>query len=199
MSDPRIASDSMGAQNIRLYSDIQIEGWEREMEIARLGKGPDGRGAAIIASISGHSPSELAYLASKMEKYGADAIELSVSNPAIEALEVIASHSDIIFEMTKEVVGSVKIPVLVKLSQNTTNISKVARAADAGGAGVSAINTVREFWVWILRRHLHHWLHTEVFPASISGLSAGIRCNHFADGGHTYKRNRRNRQCTCRN
>ncbi len=141
---PRIASDSMGAQNIRLYSDIQIEGWEREMEIARLGKGPDGRGAAIIASISGHSPSELAYLASKMEKYGADAIELSVSNPAIEALEVIASHSDIIFEMTKEVVGSVKIPVLVKLSQNTTNISKVARAVkDAGGAGVSAINTVR--------------------------------------------------------
>ncbi len=141
---PRIASDDLGAQNIRLYSDIQIEGWEREIEIARSGRDPDGRGAAIIASISGHSPSELAYLASKMEKYGADAIELSVSNPAIEALEVVASHSDIMFEMTREVVGAVKIPVIVKLSQNTTNLSKVARAVkDAGGAGVSAINTVR--------------------------------------------------------
>ena len=32
---PRIAADSMGAQNIRLYSDIQIEGWEREMNIAK--------------------------------------------------------------------------------------------------------------------------------------------------------------------
>lgn len=27
---PRIACDEMGVQNIRLYSDIQIEGWENE-------------------------------------------------------------------------------------------------------------------------------------------------------------------------
>lgn len=135
---PRISCDSFGAQNIRLYSDIMIEGWEREMKIAKSS------GGIVIASISGHTPSEVAYLASKMERFGADAIELSVSNPAVESLEVVASHADIVFDMTKEIVSSVKLPVLVKLSQNTTNISNVAKAVKvAGGAGVTAINTVR--------------------------------------------------------
>ena len=135
---PRIACDENGAQNIRLYSDIQIEGWEREMEIAKSD------GGVVIGSISAHSPSELAYLASKLEKYGADAIELSVSNPMLESLEVVASHADVVYEMTKAVVSAVRIPVMVKLSQNTTNISKVTKAVkEAGGSGVSAINTVR--------------------------------------------------------
>lgn len=135
---PRIACDENGAQNIRLYSDIQIEGWEREMEIAKS------NGGIVIGSISAQTPSELAYLASKLEKFGADGIELSVSNPMLESLEVVASHADTIYEMTKAVVAAVRIPVVVKLSQNTTNISKVAKAAkEAGSAGVSAINTVR--------------------------------------------------------
>lgn len=135
---PRIAFDGAGAQNIRLYSDIQIEGWEREMEIAKSD------GGVVIASISAHTPSELAYLATKMEKFGADAIEISVSNPMWESLEVMASHPDTVFEMTKEVVSNVKLPVVVKLSQNTTNISAVAKAAKrAGASGVSAINTIR--------------------------------------------------------
>ncbi len=135
---PRIACDGCGAQNIRLYSDIQVEGWQREIEIAKAD------GGVLIASVSAHTPSEVAYLASKLEKYGADAIELSVSNPMLESLEVVASHADTIYDMTKAIVAAVKIPVLVKLSQNTTNISKVAKAAKEGGAScVSAINTVR--------------------------------------------------------
>lgn len=135
---PRLAYDGRGAQNIRLYSDIQVEGWEREMAIAKSG------GGIVIASVSAHTPSEIAYLAAKMEKFGADAIEISVSNPMWESLEVMASHPEIIYDMTREVVSHVKIPVLVKLSQNTTNISKVAKAVKkAGGSGVSAINTVR--------------------------------------------------------
>lgn len=135
---PRIACDENGAQNIRLYSDVQIEGWERELGIAKS------NGGVVIASISAHTPSELVYLASKLEKFGADAIEISVSNPAGEALEVVASHAEVVYEMTKEVVGAVKLPVMVKLSQNTTNISKVAKAVKAaGGSCVSAINSVR--------------------------------------------------------
>ncbi len=135
---PRIACDEHGAQNIRLYSDIQIEGWERELDIAKAD------GGVVIASISAHTPSELAYMASKLEKFGADAIEISVSNPMAESLEIIASNPDTIFDMTEAVVQSVRVPAVVKLTQNTTNISKVAKAVkQAGGAGVSAINTVR--------------------------------------------------------
>lgn len=135
---PRIAYDGRGAENIRLYSDIQVEGWERELAIAKRDDG------IVIASISAHTPSELAYLAMKMERFGADAIELSVSSPLGESLEVVASSPEKVHEMTKAVVDCVKIPVLVKLSQNATNISKVAKSVkSAGGSGVSAINTIR--------------------------------------------------------
>ncbi len=135
---PFIAYDGLGAQNIRLYNDMQIEGWERELAIAKSA------GGIVIASLSAHTPSELAYMAAKMEKFGADAIEISISNPMWESLEVMASHPGTIYDMTKEVVSNVKIPVVVKLSQNTTNISSVARAVkEAGGSGVSAINTIR--------------------------------------------------------
>ncbi len=135
---PRIAYNGTGAQNIRLYSDIQVEGWQREMDIAKSKEG------LVIASISAHTPSELAYLAMKMEKFGADAIELGISSPMGESLEVVASDAERVYGMTKEVVRNVKIPVMVKLSQNSTNISKVAKAVkSAGGTGVSAINTVR--------------------------------------------------------
>lgn len=135
---PRIAYNGAGAQNIRLYSDIQVEGWQREMDIA---KSKDG---IVIASVWAHTPSELAYLAMKMEKFGADAIELGISSPMGENLEVVASDHERVYEMTKEVVRSVKIPVIAKLSQNATNITKAAKAVkSAGGAGVSAINTIR--------------------------------------------------------
>ncbi len=135
---PRIAYDGAGVENIRLYSDIQIEGWEREIEIAKSG------GGVVIASISAHTPSELVYLAEKMERFGADAIELSISSPMGESIEVIASHPETVFEMTSEVVRKVKLPVMVKLSQNSTNITRVAKAAQlAGASAVSAINTVR--------------------------------------------------------
>lgn len=135
---PRIAYNGMGAQNIRLYSDVQIEGWEREMDIAKS------RGGIVIASVSAHTPSELAYLAVKMEKYGADGIELGISTPMGESLEVVASDPDEVFQMTKSVVENVKIPVMVKLSQNSTNISRVAKEVKrAGGSGVSAINAIR--------------------------------------------------------
>ena len=135
---PRIAYDGNGAQNIRLYSDIQVEGWEREMQIAKSG------GGIVIASVSAHTPSEAAYLAAKMERFGADAIEISLSNPMGESLEVAASHANIVFDMTREVVSTVKIPVMVKLSQTATNITAVAKAArEAGASAISAINTIR--------------------------------------------------------
>jgi len=49
-----------------------------------------------------------------------------------------------IYEMTRKVVNSVDFPVMVKLSQNVTNMSKVACAVEkAGGSAISAIDTVR--------------------------------------------------------
>lgn len=135
---PRIAFNGFGSQNIKLYSDIQVEGWQEDLDYAKQ------TGGIVIASISASTPSELAYLASKLELFGADALEISLSNPMWESLEIVVSDPEMIFQMTKEVVDNVKIPVIVKLSQNVTNISRVAKAAKEGGASaVSAINTIR--------------------------------------------------------
>ena len=135
---PRIAYDGKGVQNIRLYSDILIEEWEKEMKIAKAG------GGIVIASICAQTPSEIKYIATKMEKIGADAIELGLASPMGEGIEVLASSTDKVYELTKAVVDSVSIPVMVKLSQNVSNIAKVARAVEKAGAnGISAIDTIR--------------------------------------------------------
>ena len=135
---PYVTGNSEGSQNIKLYSELQIENWEKEIAMAK------NAGGVVFGSVSAQTASEIAYLAVKMEKYGCDAIEVSVGNPAKEALEVIASKAELVYEITKEVVSQVKVPVVVKLSQNTTNISKVAKAVKAaGGSGISAINAVR--------------------------------------------------------
>ncbi len=135
---PRVAYHSGGVQNIRLYSDILLEEWEREIDIA---KSQDG---IVIASICAQTSSEISYIAGKMEKVGADAIELGLASPMGEGLEVMAASADKIYEMTRKVVNSVDIPVMVKLSQNVTNMSKVACAVEkAGGSAISAIDTVR--------------------------------------------------------
>jgi dihydroorotate dehydrogenase subfamily 1 len=135
---PRVAYHGGGLQNIRLYSDILLEEWEREIDIA---KSYDG---IVIASICAQTSSEISYIAGKMEKIGVDAIELGLASPMGEGLEVMAASAEKIYEMTSKVVKSVDIPVMVKLSQNVTNMSKVARAVEkAGGSAISAIDTVR--------------------------------------------------------
>lgn len=135
---PRVAYHKGGVQNIRLYSDILLEEWEREIDIA---KSHDG---IVIASICAQTSSEISYIAGKMEKVGVDAIELGLASPMGEGLEVMAASAEKIYEMTRKVVNSVDIPVMVKLSQNVTNMSKVACAVEkAGGSAISAIDTVR--------------------------------------------------------
>ena len=143
---PRISYNGIGAENIRLYSDVPIEGWEREMEIAKS------RGGIVIASVSAHTPSELAYLAVKMEKFGADGIELGISTPMGEDLEVIASDPEEVYNLTRCVVENVKIPVMVKLSQSSTNISRVAKEVKRAGAQAFRRSMpFAVFWVLILK------------------------------------------------
>ncbi|WP_317855381.1 dihydroorotate dehydrogenase [Chakrabartyella piscis] len=135
---PRIAGNDMGVQNICLYSHLPMENWVDEIAIAKKS------GGILIASVTASSPTELAYVAIKMEQAGADALELCLSCPQGETLEVVASSGEKVYQMTKEVVDHVKIPVMVKLSQNVSNISYVAKMAKkAGAAAVSAINTPR--------------------------------------------------------
>lgn len=144
VSDPyskiseQLAYNGQGLQNIRFYSRFQLEKWKEELKIAKSD------GGIVIASISGHSPSEVSYLARKLETYGADAIEVSLSSPLGEGLQVLCSDYNFVYDIVKDVVNHVNIPVMVKLSPHVNNISEAAKAAkEAGANGISAINTIR--------------------------------------------------------
>ncbi|MBI9102713.1 MAG: tRNA-dihydrouridine synthase [Spirochaetales bacterium] len=135
---PRLVRRANGMQNIGLYSEFSLEEWEVEIDKVKE------YGGTVIANILAHTPSELAYVARMVEKFGADAIELGVSSPHGEGLEVLTSDSEKVFRFTGAVVEAVNIPVTVKMSPNVTNMAKVANAAERAGAmGISAIDTVR--------------------------------------------------------
>ncbi|MDA3809011.1 MAG: 4Fe-4S binding protein [Spirochaetaceae bacterium] len=135
---PRMINRGDGLQNIRLYSEFSLEEWEKEIGLVKE------HGGIVIANILAHSPSEMAFLARTVEKYGADALELGVSSPHGEGLTVLGCDPPNLYEMVKTVVDVVNIPVMVKLSPYVNNLAALAKAAEKAGAmGISAINTVR--------------------------------------------------------
>ena len=79
---PRLHMSKEGLNNIELYSDFSLEEWEHEIAYAKK------HGAVVIANILGHTPSEIAYIAHKVERFGADAIELGVSCPHLSLIHI---------------------------------------------------------------------------------------------------------------
>jgi dihydroorotate dehydrogenase (NAD+) catalytic subunit len=116
-----------------------IEDFKGEFEIAKKGEVP------VIGSIFGKDAGEYAGLAGKMEEYGASAVELNLSCPHAEGLgHEIGAEPKNVEEITKEVKGSVSVPVFPKLTPNVKDIVALADAASKGGAdAVVAINSVR--------------------------------------------------------
>ncbi|SCG82359.1 dihydroorotate dehydrogenase family protein [Proteiniborus sp. DW1] len=135
---PRIAANSLGMQNIELYSNITLEEWEREIYYVKE------KDAVVIANILAHTPSEMAYIAKKVERFGVDAIELGISIPHGEGVELLISNIQRLYNLTKMAVDSVNIPVMVKLSPNVSNLTELAKVVEeAGASAISAIDTIR--------------------------------------------------------
>lgn len=137
---PRYAYDGRGVQNIRMYSGLNMDAWLQELEILHR----EERDGLLIASVMASTPSELSYLARKLEASGVDALELGIACPMGEGLEIIAGNADKAYSFTKAAVEVVDIPVIVKLTQSVNNLSEVVSAIkEAGGSGISAIDTMR--------------------------------------------------------
>lgn len=127
-----------GQFNTMLYSDMQLERWEREVE--RLHRGD----CCLIVSIWGSSPSELGYLAGRAERMGADALEVSISAPLGTRNELLSGYPREIREYLQAAVEAVEIPVLVKLSYEAANARGfLASLSQAGVRGVTAIDSLK--------------------------------------------------------
>ncbi len=142
---PRYAYEksTKGVQNIRLYSAWNLEKWLEELKILSNAN-RYGYDARLIMSIMGGSASEVAYIARKVEKAGADGVEIGIACPMGEGLEIIAGKEDAVYDYTKEVVESLDIPVSVKLNSGVNNLNNIIEAIESAGAiGVTGIDTVR--------------------------------------------------------
>ena len=98
--------------------------------------------APIIANISGNTLDEfirmVEILGDKVEL-----IELNVSCPNIkEGGMAFGIRAESVYQITEEAKKVSKVPIVVKLSPNVTDITEMAIAAEAGGADcISLINT----------------------------------------------------------
>lgn len=98
----------------------------------------------VVASVFGADPDEYASVSTGLADM-VDAIELNLSCPHAKGLGAeIGSEPRMVEEVVKTVTGSVDLPVLAKLTPNTSDIVTLATAAEKGGAsGLVAVNTLR--------------------------------------------------------
>ena len=135
---PRVFVDGYRMFNTMLYSDLHLEQWESELELVKK------RDSKLICSIWGSSSSEIAYLASKVERMGADAIEISISAPIGSRNESVCNHSSDIHAFVRAAVEAVSIPVMVKLSYEAAVSPAFLQAIDRAGAkAISAIDALK--------------------------------------------------------
>lgn len=98
----------------------------------------------VIVSIGGNGAKEFKLLAERLDQVeGIDAIELDLSCPNNED-NIIIARDEFLTEQTVAQVKEVSTkPIIAKLSPNVTDITKIARAAQKGGADIlSLINTI---------------------------------------------------------
>jgi dihydroorotate dehydrogenase (NAD+) catalytic subunit len=137
--NPTILELDNGLLNAMGLPNPGIDHYEAEMK--KLQSSP----VPIIGSIFGADTKEFLTLAGKMETYGAAAVELNVSCPHAHNYGLEVGCDPILVQnIVSSVKDHVRIPILVKISPNVTNIVEIAKAAEHGHAdAIVAINTIK--------------------------------------------------------
>ena len=98
----------------------------------------------IIVNVCGKSVEDYCEVVEKLGDQPVDMLEINVSCPNVkEGAIAFGQKADALFNITKEIKKYAKHPVIMKLSPNVTDITEMAKAAEAAGAdAVSLINTI---------------------------------------------------------
>lgn len=112
------------------------------------------KGASIIVNVCGHSEKEYLEVVERLSGEPVDLLEINVSCPNVkEGGIAFGQKPEALFHITKAVKEIARQPVVMKLSPNVTDITEMARAAEAGGAdALSLINTITGMKIDIHRR-----------------------------------------------
>jgi len=147
---PRIAETASGMLNSIGLENIGIDALIKEKaSIWEKWQVP------VIVNIAGRTVAEYAQLASRLEGVaGISGLEVNISCPNVSAGGAeFGANPDSAAEVTAAVRKATSLPVLVKLTPNTSSIAKVAIAvAEAGADAISLINTLKGMAIDISQR-----------------------------------------------
>jgi dihydroorotate dehydrogenase (NAD+) catalytic subunit len=131
--------DRWGMLNAMGLPNPGIEGYPQEIAAARAA------GALVIGSVFGGDPEEFAALAERIAATGVAAVELNLSCPHAEGYGTeVGGTPEAVEAIVRAVVRAVRVPVIAKITPNTSDPAALAVSAERAGAkAVSAINTLR--------------------------------------------------------
>ena len=108
----------------------------------------------IMVNVCGHTTEEYVEVVERLASQPVDLLEINISCPNVKEGGIAFGQDPKMVEaITKEIKKHAAQPVIMKLSPNVTDITEMARAAEAGGAdGVSLINTLTGMKIDVNRR-----------------------------------------------
>jgi len=96
----------------------------------------------LVVSVVGESVEEFGMITKEVDKIKPSAIELNISCPNVDKIP-FSTDKDLSFSVVQEARKNTKLPLIVKLSPNVTDIVEIAHKVEEAGADViNAINTV---------------------------------------------------------
>ena len=108
----------------------------------------------IIVNVCGHSTEEYVEVVKRLANEPVDLLEINISCPNVKEGGIAFGEDPKAVEaITREMKKYAKQPIIMKLSPNVTDITEMARAAEAGGAdALSLINTITGMKIDVNRR-----------------------------------------------
>ena len=108
----------------------------------------------IIVNVCGKTPEEYIEVVDRLASEDVSMLEINISCPNVKAGGIaFGQDPKLVEQITGKIKAHAKQPVIMKLSPNVTDITEMAKAAEAGGADIlSLINTLTGMKIDINRR-----------------------------------------------
>ncbi|MBQ8199972.1 MAG: dihydroorotate dehydrogenase [Lachnospiraceae bacterium] len=146
---PRVAETYGGMLNAIGLQNPGIEVFvERDLEFLKK------YDTKVIVNVCGKSIEDYVEVVERLSDEAVDMLEINVSCPNVkEGAIAFGQNAKALSEITAEIKKKAKQPVIMKLSPNVTDITEMAKAAEAAGAdALSLINTITGMKIDIHRR-----------------------------------------------
>lgn len=108
----------------------------------------------VIVNVCGHAPEEYLAVVERLADEPVDMLEINISCPNVNAgFLAFGQDPKNVEELTAQIKKIARQPVIMKLTPNVTDITVMAKAAEAGGAdAISLINTLTGMKIDIHKR-----------------------------------------------